>query len=70
MREGWIAVDSRLQDLAPLLRLAALGDEGGAGGVLKDLTDAVVGLGGAFEVLVGANLLADILGLGEETQVR
>jgi hypothetical protein len=31
--------------------------------VLEHLSDALVGLGGALEVLRGANLLADILGL-------
>lgn len=31
--------------------------------MLKHLTDALVGLGGALEVLVGANLLADLLTL-------
>ncbi len=34
-----------------------------AGSMLKHLTDALVGLGGALEVLVGANLLADLLTL-------
>jgi len=33
--------------------------------VLKDFADAVVGFGGAFEVFVGADLLADVLGLRE-----
>ena len=31
--------------------------------MLKHVTDALVGLGGAFEVLVGTNLLADLLAL-------
>jgi hypothetical protein len=31
--------------------------------MLKHVTDALVGLGGTFEVLVGTNLLADLLAL-------
>ena len=41
----------------------ALGEEGGAGGVLEDFSDAVVGFGGAFEVLVGADLSSDFFSL-------
>jgi len=54
----------RSQDLA-LLLLGLVGQKGGARGVLKDFADAVVGFGGAFEVFVGADLLADVLGLRE-----
>lgn len=32
--------------------------------MLEDLPHALVGLGGAFEVLAGTNLLADFLRLG------
>jgi hypothetical protein len=31
--------------------------------VLEDFANAVVGFGGAFEVFVSADLLADVLGL-------
>lgn len=40
-----------------------LGEEGSAGGVLKDLADALVGLRGTLEVLVCADLLADLITL-------
>ena len=33
--------------------------------MLKNLTNTLVGLGGALEVLVGTNFLTDILGLME-----
>lgn len=58
----------RLQDhalcLLPVLS-AATGarHESGACGVLEHLTDTLVGLGGALEVLVGADLLANLLTL-------
>lgn len=42
---------------------AAAGEKSGACGVLKDLADTLVGPGRALEVLVGANLLADLLTL-------
>lgn len=37
--------------------------ESSAGGVLEHLADTLIGLGRALEVLVGANLLADLLTL-------
>lgn len=40
-----------------------LAKQGGAGGVLEDLSDAVVGFGGAFEVVSGADLLFDLFAL-------
>lgn len=43
--------------------LAAARKQSGAGGVLKHLADTLVGLGRALEVLVGTNLLADVLTL-------
>lgn len=47
-----------------LLALAALtGQESSTSGRLKDLTHTVVGLGRAFEILVGADLLANFLTL-------
>lgn len=47
-----------------LLALAALSsEESSAGGRFKHLTHTVVGLGRAFEILVGADLLADFLTL-------
>jgi hypothetical protein len=45
---------------------AAAGQESSAGCVLKHLADTLVGLGRALEVLVGANLLADLLTLEDE----
>ena len=51
-----------LQDQALLLLLPP-GQEGCAGGVLEDLADALVRLGGAFEVFLCADLLTDVLGL-------
>lgn len=50
------------QDQATLL-LLLLGKKSGTSGVLKDFTNAVVGLGRALEILVGTNLLADLLSL-------
>ena len=38
--------------------------------MLEDFADAVVGFGGAFEVFVGADLLADVLGLGGDELAR
>lgn len=52
-----------LQDSALALLLACLGQKGSAGGSLEDFTDTLVGPGRAFEVLVGADLLADFLTL-------
>jgi hypothetical protein len=58
----------RLEDHA-LLRLPALSaatgarHESGACGMLENLTDTLVGLGGALKVLVGADLLANLLTL-------
>lgn len=57
----------RLQDAALLVLGAATArEQSSAGGVLEDLVDALVGLGGALEVLVGTNLLADLLTLFRE----
>lgn len=53
-----------LQDQALVLLAAAFPlQQRGASGVLKHLPDALVGLGRALEVLVCANLLADLLTL-------
>jgi hypothetical protein len=54
-----------LQDQALLVPLAAAAarQESSAGSVLKHLANTLVGLGGALEVLVGTNLLADLLTL-------
>ncbi len=51
-----------LQNLA-LLLLLFLGEQGSTGGMLKDFAHTLVGLGGAFEVFVSTNLLADVFGL-------
>ncbi len=40
-----------------------LAEQGGAGGVLEDFSDAVVGFGRAFEVVPGADLLFDFFAL-------
>lgn len=53
----------KLHDQA-LLALAALaGQESSTGSRLEDLTHTVVGLGRAFEILVGTDLLANFLTL-------
>ena len=49
---------AELEDEATLLLLAR-GEEGGTGGVLKDLLDTVSRPGGALKVFVGADLLRD-----------
>jgi hypothetical protein len=67
-RSSQRALDGRgsLQDRAlALLAGLALADlqEGSTGSGLEDLTDTLVGTGRALEVLVGTNLLADLLTL-------
>lgn len=53
-----------LQDEAlVLLATALLGEKRRAGGVLEYLADTFVGLCRTLEVLVGADLLADLLSL-------
>ena len=52
-----------LQDGALLLALVSLGQEGSPGGSLEDLTDTLVGSCRALEVLVGTDLLANLLTL-------
>lgn len=52
-----------LQDGALLLALVSLGQESGPGGGLEDLTDTLVGSCRALEVLVGTDLLANLLAL-------
>lgn len=56
-----------LENQALLLLLASARQESGAGSVLEDLLDTVAGLGGTLEVLVGTNLLADILTLAQQS---
>jgi len=51
-----------LQDHALLLLLLPC-EKCGAGRMLEHLADALVRLGGTFEVLDGADLLTDVLGL-------
>jgi len=46
-----------------LLAATLLGEEGGAGRVLEDLTDSLVGLCRTLEILVCTDLLADLLTL-------
>lgn len=54
----------RLQNQALLAALSTLsGQESGAGCGFEDFTDTLVGLCGAFEILVGTNLLSDLLTL-------
>lgn len=62
-----ICVDG-LQDQALLLLLLP-GEQGGAGGVLKDLAHAFVRLGRALEVFLRADLLADVFSLWWERSV-
>ena len=57
-RSIWVA----LQDNA-LLLLLLLGQERGACGVFENLTDTFICLGRTLEVLVGTNLLANLLTL-------
>ena len=53
-----------LQNAALLVLGAATArKQSSAGGVLENLVDAFVGLGRALEVLVGTNLLANLLSL-------
>jgi len=53
----------RLQDQALLRLLLFPGEQGSSCGVLENLSDTLVRLCGALEVLLGSDLLADILGL-------
>ena len=56
-----------LQDQA-LLALSTLpGQQGRTGGRLKDFTDALVGLGRAFEIFVGTDLLTNFLALNRSS---
>lgn len=59
-----LAASGDLQNQALRLFLASPpGEEGSPGGVFEYLPDALVCLCGALEVLLGTNLLTDILGL-------
>ena len=49
--------------LVLLAGTTAARQQSGASGVLEDLADTLVGLGRALEVLVGTNLLANLLTL-------
>lgn len=68
---GWACVQTSrsagmyLEQVALVLLAAASAarQKGGTSGVLKDLTDSLVRLGRALEVLVGADLLANLLTL-------
>ena len=55
-------MQNNLQDQTLLLLLLP-GEQCGASGVLENLADAFIGLGGALEVFLGADLLADVFGL-------
>lgn len=53
-----------LQDEALVLALASLlGEKSSTGCVLKDLANTLVGLCGTLKILVGTNLLPDLLSL-------
>lgn len=54
---------SLLQNHTLDLLLLLAGEQGSTGCVLKDLPDAFVGLGRAFEIFYSTNLLADFLSL-------
>ena len=58
-----VARDLEDDALGLLAALAGLGEKRSASRVLEDLTDPVVCLGRAFEVLCGANLALDLLTL-------
>lgn len=53
------AEQMHLEDEAAVVLLATLGarQEGGTSSVLEDFTDTLAGLGGALEVVLGADLL-------------
>jgi hypothetical protein len=59
----------RLQDQALLALSTLASQKGSAGGRLEDFADAVVGLGRAFEVFVGSNLLANFLALQQDIRL-
>lgn len=60
------AVRGILQNEALVLLAAGLlGEKGGASRVLENLADSLVGLCGTLEVLVGTDLLANLLALLE-----
>jgi hypothetical protein len=59
--EAWYAI-ADLHDQT-LLLLLSLGQESSTSGRFEDLANTIVSFGGAFEVLVGANLLANLLSL-------
>jgi hypothetical protein len=54
-----------LQNSALALLLVGLGQEGSPSCSLENLTNTLVGSCGAFEILVGSNLLANFLTLNE-----
>ena len=60
-----IMVGDSLQDDALLLLLPPR-EQRSTGGMLENLADTLVGLGGALEVLLGTDLLADVFGLGAD----
>lgn len=61
--KGFAKETTSLQDSALLLLVVSLCQEGSASGGLEDLTDALVGSGGALQVLVGTDLLTNLLTL-------
>jgi hypothetical protein len=63
--EYCLEAGARLQDQA-LVLLLLLCQEGSSGGRFENFADTLVGLGRAFEVFVGTNLLAHFLTLWEQ----
>ena len=59
---------AHLQDQALLAASALSGQESSTGSGFEDFTDSLVGLGRAFQVFVGTNLLANLLTLLQECQ--
>ena len=59
---GWLQNDAFA--LLGVAVSALFGEQGRAGGVLEDLSDAFVGLCRAFEIVSCANLLLDFFALG------
>lgn len=74
VREPWArpGIDPSLEDETAVVLLATLGarEQGGAGSVLEDFADALAGLGGALEVVLGADLLCYGHTLRNETKTE
>jgi hypothetical protein len=65
---GWCSLQKQALALLDLLAGAGL-EQSRAGGGLEDLADTLIGTGRALEVLVGTDLLADLLTLLKDALV-